>query len=343
MSEGDLDAGKRWQVELAKKLEHVDFGIVCLTPETVNSPWIIFEAGALAKALNNSFLSPYLIDIDAGALGGSPLNQFNAASANKSGTFKLISSINKLAPDDQRLRDEVLARTFEKWWPDLDRTLRDLPAYPPIQPVAPSDPPNIAMMGAVNRMGLEHLCESRDQALATFAGYLTEEIELHKRNQDASIWIVGTSIRAFLVPTMGQVTGAEILTDAVTCGCTVRILLTEPSVAEARATQERRISGSITEEIRSSVQQLKNIGIDRKSIKYYAGAPTVFTIATTSKMLLNPYPHTQESHRCFSLIVRRTGWENDIYHQYKKYHCERPWDKAREQSAQDWDGLVSTP
>lgn len=90
MSEDDLDAGSRWQVELAKKLEQVNFGIICLTPETVNTPWVIFEAGALSKTLNNTFLLPYLIHVDAGTLEGSPLNQFNAASADKFGTLKLV-------------------------------------------------------------------------------------------------------------------------------------------------------------------------------------------------------------------------------------------------------------
>jgi hypothetical protein len=68
------------------------------------------------------------------------------------------------------------------------------------------------------------------------------------------------------------------------------------------------------------------------------GAPTVFVIATTSKMLLNPYPHTRESNRCFSLIVRKTKSDSDIYHQYKRFHCETPWDRAREQTPQEWDG-----
>ena len=179
------------------------------------------------------------------------------------------------------------------------------------------DPQNVAMMDAASRMGLEHLFESRDQALATFAGYLTDEIKRHKRKEEASIWIVGTSIRGFLVPTQGM--GADILTDAAACGCEVRILMTEPHIAEGRTRQEGRGPGdTAAEEIRSSVQQLKSFGIQRQSIRYYAGAPTVFTIATASRMLLNPYPHTRESHRCFSLIVRRTESDNDIYHQYKK-------------------------
>ena len=101
-----------------------------MTPETVNTPWVLFEAGALAKTLNDSFVLPYLIDIDEGALGGSPLSQFIAASADKFGTRRLISGINNAAPVDQRLRDDVLSRTFEKWWPDLERTFQELPAAP---------------------------------------------------------------------------------------------------------------------------------------------------------------------------------------------------------------------
>lgn len=51
LSEKDIDAGKRWSSEIAKQLEESNIGIICITPENIDSSWILFEAGALAKSL----------------------------------------------------------------------------------------------------------------------------------------------------------------------------------------------------------------------------------------------------------------------------------------------------
>jgi len=39
----------RWSIELSKELEAASFGILCLTPDNLNSAWLLFEAGALTK------------------------------------------------------------------------------------------------------------------------------------------------------------------------------------------------------------------------------------------------------------------------------------------------------
>ena len=44
MSADDIRIGVHWSFELAKALERTDFGIVCLTEENRESPWILFEA-----------------------------------------------------------------------------------------------------------------------------------------------------------------------------------------------------------------------------------------------------------------------------------------------------------
>src|SRR3954469_20494730 len=51
LSTQDLTAGMRWGSELASQLERTDFGVICLTPDNLQAPWILFEAGALAKAV----------------------------------------------------------------------------------------------------------------------------------------------------------------------------------------------------------------------------------------------------------------------------------------------------
>src|ERR1035441_2856666 len=53
MSETDVPAGANWSFTVAKALERTQFGVICVTAENMNAPWLMFEAGALSKALGN--------------------------------------------------------------------------------------------------------------------------------------------------------------------------------------------------------------------------------------------------------------------------------------------------
>lgn len=86
MSDEDIGPGTRWGIELARQLEHTNFGILCLTKESLSSPWLLFEAGALAKALTESRVCPVLLDVDLGDLPP-PLAQFNGVQATEQDSF----------------------------------------------------------------------------------------------------------------------------------------------------------------------------------------------------------------------------------------------------------------
>lgn len=45
----DIQKGAIWSKEIAAELDSSSVGIICLTPENLESPWLHFEAGALAK------------------------------------------------------------------------------------------------------------------------------------------------------------------------------------------------------------------------------------------------------------------------------------------------------
>src|SRR4051794_7753881 len=80
MSEHDIGSGQRWSLEIASQLDVSNFGVICATRENQASPWLNFEAGALAKKLTDSFVCPYLVDLDFSDLTG-PLAQFQARKA----------------------------------------------------------------------------------------------------------------------------------------------------------------------------------------------------------------------------------------------------------------------
>jgi hypothetical protein len=123
MSTDDVEAGVRWGTELNQQLQSTNFGILCLTPENLNARWLLFEAGSLAKAISISRVVPYcyqLVPTDVPY----PLAQFQAVSADREGTNKILQSINAIR--DERMPDDRLCRHIDKWWPDLESTLKAL-------------------------------------------------------------------------------------------------------------------------------------------------------------------------------------------------------------------------
>lgn len=64
LSSADIDKGARWGSDLALRLEGSKAGIICLTPSNLQSEWILFEAGALSKTIQNTFVCPLLIGLE---------------------------------------------------------------------------------------------------------------------------------------------------------------------------------------------------------------------------------------------------------------------------------------
>lgn len=124
MSESDIPPGAKWSDQLSDSLSKANFAILCVTPDNVNSPWLLFEAGALAKQLNETDLCPVLFDIEPAQLKG-PLAQFQAVKATRDGIWKLIGRLNELS--NNPVRDDHLLDAVEKWWPELDSKLSTLP------------------------------------------------------------------------------------------------------------------------------------------------------------------------------------------------------------------------
>lgn len=120
----DIEKGARWNSEISKELEQSEFGILCLTRDNLNSPWLIFESGALSKKLEKSNVCPILFGITNNDLKG-PLKQFQATLFKKEEMKKLLKAINSKL-EDHSLIDSVLENVFEKWWPDLETDIEKI-------------------------------------------------------------------------------------------------------------------------------------------------------------------------------------------------------------------------
>ena len=126
ISASDLDKGSRWLKEISEKLESTNFGIICITPENLNELWILFEAGALSKAVDNSLVCPILLDLDPSSLKG-PLSQFQATQASRDEILKLVKTLNKNLLDG-KLTDKQLEEAFALWWPKLESKIHEIPS-----------------------------------------------------------------------------------------------------------------------------------------------------------------------------------------------------------------------
>ncbi|UOY03135.1 toll/interleukin-1 receptor domain-containing protein [Blastococcus sp. PRF04-17] len=132
MSVRDNEAGVRWSSVISGELEGSDFGILCLTPSNLQAPWLLFEAGALSKAVETARVVPLLWRLSPSDVT-SPLNQFHMKSADEAGIRNVVESINGTL--DRARPDQALAAVFKGLWPQLQDALNAVSA--PDQPEAP--------------------------------------------------------------------------------------------------------------------------------------------------------------------------------------------------------------
>jgi tetratricopeptide (TPR) repeat protein len=125
MSERDLEAGQKWNDEISVRLKHTNFGIICLTRENLSAPWLLFEAGALAKAVDGARVVPVLLGIRRADLTF-PLAQFQAVEADEPGLRALAAAVNGALGDD-RLDATTLNSIFTGLWPDIASAIAAIP------------------------------------------------------------------------------------------------------------------------------------------------------------------------------------------------------------------------
>lgn len=120
----DVEKGARWNSEIAKHLAESSVGILCLTPDNLQSSWLMFEAGALSKQIERSRICPILFGIDNTDLKG-PLVQFQTTIFCRDDMLKFIQTVNSCSEENQ-LEKDVLASVFDTWWPKLESNVNKI-------------------------------------------------------------------------------------------------------------------------------------------------------------------------------------------------------------------------
>jgi hypothetical protein len=111
-----IEKGAKWQLELTRELEQVNFAVVCVTPECQVAPWLLYEAGAASKNLQGRVFT-VLLDIQPTEITG-PLATFQHTSlSSPADVMELLRSINKQT--DAPVPEAHIQQLFDVLWPQL--------------------------------------------------------------------------------------------------------------------------------------------------------------------------------------------------------------------------------
>jgi hypothetical protein len=129
----DIGKGKRWNNEISKELGQSQIGIIAMTQENLTSPWIMFEAGAISKVVEEGLVCPIVFGIKKTDLKG-PLASFQAIEFDRDEVRQLLRTINKAAKE-AALTERNLEEQFDMWWPRLEEKVQAISAaQPPTEP-----------------------------------------------------------------------------------------------------------------------------------------------------------------------------------------------------------------
>ncbi len=124
VSSEDVDKGARWSSDIANELANSNFGILCVTKDNLTEPWLCFEAGALSKAMDKSYVIPFLFNIKPSELQG-PILQFQATTFKEDEIKKMVQTLNKVCGQNG-ISDNLLDNSFNRLYPTLEEKLKEL-------------------------------------------------------------------------------------------------------------------------------------------------------------------------------------------------------------------------
>jgi hypothetical protein len=129
MSDEEIGSGARWSDAIAKALDETNFGIVCVTRANQHVPWLIFEAGALAKSVELARVVPLRIDLSSSEVTG-PLSDFQGRQLDRDGVSRLVHDVN--AASERPMPVERIDTVFDAMWPRLEEVATEaINAVPP--------------------------------------------------------------------------------------------------------------------------------------------------------------------------------------------------------------------
>jgi hypothetical protein len=133
----DIAKGSRWFDEVEKELDSATAGLVCLTREALQSGWIHFEAGALARAVRKNdkrsgrrggALYTYLLGVQPDELRG-PLSEFQSTRFDREDTKRFCAAMVTSMHDNAPTRD-AWESSFDANWQGFADAVKEIGPMP---------------------------------------------------------------------------------------------------------------------------------------------------------------------------------------------------------------------
>jgi TIR domain len=116
-SDEQIKSGVRWRDEIGKALDGTDYGIICVMRSNQHAPWLMFEAGALAKRLVGGRVVPLCIDMPPSDLTG-PLEDFQARFLDRGDMKALVHDVSDVCSSP--MSDQAVDELFDLMWPGFE-------------------------------------------------------------------------------------------------------------------------------------------------------------------------------------------------------------------------------
>lgn len=117
VSSHDIASGERWVSRLTTELGATNYGIICLSSSNLQSPWILFEAGALSKFDDGAVCSLLVGGLSPTDVN-SPLSQFQNRRFEKNDFRHLVHDIDSRR--ETPLEAERFDLLFDTFWPKIE-------------------------------------------------------------------------------------------------------------------------------------------------------------------------------------------------------------------------------
>ncbi|NLC17708.1 MAG: TIR domain-containing protein [Clostridiales bacterium] len=113
LSSEDIKPGEKAFYEINRRLSITNYGIFFITDESRYSPWIYYEAGAIAKDEQKCRVMVLRINVDQSALAETPLQQYQNCGLNEDGYRRIFMGIYELCEEKDKeatVRERIMAR-----------------------------------------------------------------------------------------------------------------------------------------------------------------------------------------------------------------------------------------
>ena len=120
-----MTKGTLWFEKICKEIETAQFGIICITSESLLSDYMLYELGALMQRLGNHNVCPLLFGVDAKDIKNTPYAHLQCTNFNQEEIKQLVNEMNN-ACDNSKIPEVKLNEFFNSIYKQFDEELTQL-------------------------------------------------------------------------------------------------------------------------------------------------------------------------------------------------------------------------